>query len=216
MSRRTSTYYTPSDSGRRSRSRDESEDLARDFDYAMSLQTTERLYERGLSDQDLSPYHPLYNARRQPRGDAGYSSRDYSRDRASDGLRYERGPSPPYRAPIAPTSSRSSNTDRTSSCRSTGERTPSSRPSEGRPPRHRVIHNNGSVIYNNSDRRDDMRSAKEADIRYYIGSSNNSRDERRRGPEPRYREPRRRRDLREDDESLLEEDEGDEEYIRRR
>jgi len=216
MSRRTSTYYTPSDSGRSSRTRDESEDLARDFDYAMSLQSTERLYERGLSDQDISPYHPLYNARRQPRGDSGYSSRDYSRDRASDGLRYERGPSPPYRAPIAPTSSRSSNTDRTSSRRSTGQRTLSSRPSEGRPPRHRVIHNNGSVIHNNSDCRDDMRSAKEADARYYIRSSNNSRDERSRGLEPRYREPRRRRDPREYDKPLLEEDEDDEEYIRRR
>lgn len=189
-------------------SRDNSENPLRELDYAMSLRPTRVVNERGLSEQDLSPYHPLYNARHQPRADSGYSSRDYSMDRAREDPSYGSEPNESYRAPRAPTSSRSSFTEKTPSRRSTGYRTPSSGVSQYTPSRDTVIHNNRSVIHNRSNYQDGMRSSREDDPRYWKGSSYDSRDERRRAPQPRRRRSSRSR--REYDDLLREEDEDEE------
>lgn len=196
MPRESSVYSVPSSSSRRNRSREDLDELTRDFNESLSFQPRDLGYEPGLRDRDISPYHPQHNPRRLPRADSGYNSRDRSRDQDRDYPIYTSNLQSTYLAPRARRCSRPSSSNNLSGGRSTGQRTPSGRASRGAPPRETRISDSGSVIHNDSGYIDAMKSSKEDDSEYYIGSSYRPRPERRLESEPRHREPRRQRDSR--------------------
>ena len=184
---------------------DDSDDLARALEASLNLQPGSPLYEQSHSNND--PYHPLLNSRSRPRAESGYNSREQSAGPVRDFSRYEPEVQLSYRTSRF-TDSAYSSSNNISSARSTGQQTPSSRRSDGRPPRERPIYNNSSVIHNDSRFQDDLIRRKGDDPRYYKGSEFDTRRERRE-PEPRPR--RRPGDLRYYKDDHLEEDEEEEE-----
>ena len=146
------------------------------------LRYTDRIpgtfHEPSLRDRDISPYNPGFSHRRQPRDDSGYNSRDYSLERDSplSDPCYDHNPiaGPSYLNPPAPRSSNLSTTEKSSSRKSTGHQSRfDGVPANYRPSRRTEIHNNDSVIHNESDYVDHDKRTKEIDARYHEKSSQN-------------------------------------------